>query len=528
MTKKDGRMGTMDMFDPMPMPAGRRQTVFDAEDVVRAVGQSVVMPDERKLDVLRRFRDELGAQVVAVNLRDRDLDTAEVLRALMTEETDIGALGKYARTAAFDEQKRFGKEVYAALERVSNKGKLSSDDLYGAQLILEGCAAYQLAGSGKLADRFLSADTAVSVRIAAAQVSATLGGDRNKAINILGQLLNNQNIEVRKQTSASLSSIECLTDDERSKREAIILTHLGHPTEDYAIRVLGTCAGEKTSQQLLPVLDEPDVPRAVYAAWVLARHPDETVRQTGLRRVAIYGMFHHQIYQQGEGIDFVIAPGLDFHQVTGYLNRNDPGQRSQAVRIPDDLLLPFEFNQSEQDFAIRAYRYTRFGKTRHDGDFPIRSTRHRRDISWDASHLGLFEVIATEDPELGILHVKGEKVAHFKNRKAAAEIIANITQAASSYVGLDGETIDSQQTPTGPYENQNQLVASYLLDLAQKTRTESSGPSPYNNQRLERMIRNLVNELGDELKKELITQSVSRKIAEDLKESKYSVWRNYK
>ncbi|MEN8128403.1 MAG: hypothetical protein ABFR90_11470 [Planctomycetota bacterium] len=506
---------------------------FSVEDVMYAVMQSV-MSEERKLTVLRRFRNELGSFVVAKSLRRSGEETPEILRLLMTEETDIRALGEYVRTVAMDTEKRFGEEVYAALERLSSKETLSSNDEHGAQLILDGCAAYQLAESGKLADKFLTPDSSVYVRIAAARVSATLGGNRGKALNILYEELNNSNPVVRKQSSTCLVSVKCLSDTERLEREKIILLHLGQPTEDYALRVLTTCSGEETAKKLLPILDEENVRCTVYAVWILAQHPDEAIKQKGLRRVAVYAMFNHQIYQQGEGIDFTIAPDLSFHQVTGYLNRRDYQQKRRPVQIPDNFLVPFELDENEQSFAIRAYRHTRFRRI-FDIGFPPFYLHNRRDVSWDASHLPLFQVIAVEDPYLGILYVKGKKVAHFKNRKPAAEIIADITKTKSSYTGLAGEAIDSEQTPLQPYKNQNKLIAQYILDQIESIEIPTEPQQQrleYNVYRrceaLERMMRNLVHELGDDLKKELIAESVNRGIAEDLKNTRYySIWRDY-
>lgn len=507
-----------------PFGGGGRMS-FRAEDVVLAVTQSII-PDERKLIVLRRFRDELGPQVVAKNLRRGGGKTSEILGSLMTEETNIPALGEYVRSAAWDKERRFGKEVYAALEKLSGKDVLSSDDVHGAQLILDGCAAYKLAGSGKLADKFLSPASAIYIRIAAARVSATLGGNRSNALDILHEGLKNSNPEVRKQSSGCLASIECLNNTERAKREEIILSHLGQPTEDYALRVLTTCAGKKTAEQLSPILDEESVPRAVYAAWVLAQHSDKTIKQKVLRRLAIYGMFNSQIYQAGAGIDFAIAPDLSFHQVTENLNRRNGQQKPGPAHIPDNFLVPFEYNEHEQDFAIRAYRYSQMNLL--FDVFPPYYLRRGRGVSWGASHLPLFRVIVREDPHLGILHVKGKKVAHFKNRKTAAEIIASITNVKTSYIGLAGEEIDSEQTPLQPYKNQNKLIARHILDQIKTVgiRNQPQDNIQYNRREaLGRMIRNLTNELGDKLKTELIAESNRRNNALELKDAGFSIWR---
>jgi len=530
-----GLPGTMPKHaDPNGMPPGMMPGAsspvkyFSAEYAARAVIQSI-MSDERKLVVLRRFRDELGHQVVAGNLNWHEGEISGVLRSLIVEETNIPALGEYVMVAVRDKEKRFGKEVHAALELLSSKDVLSSDDVHGAQLILDGCAAYKLAGSGELSDKFLSPASAVSIRIAAARVSATLGGNRNNALKILHEKLGNSNTVVRKQVSECLASIECLNRTERVEREEIVLSHLGQPAEDYALRVLATCAGDRTAKQLSPILDEENIPRAVYAAWVLAQHPDKTVRQKALRRVAIYAMFNHQIYQVGAGIDFTIAPDLPFSQFTGHLVgylEGRGGQGAEQVHIPDDLLVPFEFDGHEQDFAIRAYRHSRLESL---FAFPPYYLQSSRGVSWDTSHLPLFRVIVCEDPYLGILYVKGNKVAHFTNRRVAAEIITGITNAKASYIGLAGEEIDSQQVPLQPYENQNKLIARYVLDQIKAAEIRKQPQDNIQHNRLEtlrQMIRNLTDELGDELKKELIAESNRRNMTLELKNAGFSIWQN--
>ncbi|MHC4123612.1 MAG: hypothetical protein ACYSSI_08580 [Planctomycetota bacterium] len=512
MTTKPGRVRSFDHFL--------------AEDVVLAVTQSI-MSDERKLTVLRRFRDELGPQVVAKNLRRGGGETAEILSSLMAEEANIPALGEYAKTAAMDGEKRFDKEVLTALEKLVSKDSLSSEEVYGAQLILDACAACKLTNSGKLADKLLSPFSTMSIRIAAARVSAILGGNRSKALKVLYEGLNNSNPQVRKQASGCLVSVECLNNTERAEREQIVLSYLGHPTEDYALRILTTCAGKKTTEQLSPVLDEENVPRAVYAAWVLAQHPDETIRQKALRRVAVYAMFNHQIYQAGAGIDFAVAPNLSFHQVTENLNRRSGQQKPEPVHIPEALLAPFEFNIYEQAFAVRAYRYSRLNIL--FDVFPPYYLQRQRGVSWNASHLPLFRVIAREDPHLRILYVKGNKVAHFKNRKDAAEMIAGITGVKASYIGLAGEEIDSEQVPPRPYKNQNKLITKHILDQIEAVGIlkQPEGNIRYNRREaLMRMIRYLTEELGKNLEDELIAESHRRNIALELKNAHFSLWRN--
>ena len=509
-------------------PTGSSSDRFCAEDVVLAVTQSI-MSNERKLTVLKRFRDELDARVVAGEVGGGRGNRLDLASSLMAEETDILALGQYVRAVAQDEERRFGKEIRAALERALSKDVSSSDDVYGVTLILDGCVAHQLPGSGKLADKFLMADSAPSIRIAAARVSATLGGDRSKALRTLHAGLASSEVRVRKQASDCLASIECLSNAEQAEREEIVLGHLGQPSEDYALRVLTTCAGKKTAEQLLPRLDGDDVSGAVYAAWVLAQHSDSVVAGKALRRVAIHAMFHRQVYQSGAGIGFAIAPDLRFHQVTEDYNRGKGQRKTGPVHIPDDLLVPFAFDEQEQAFAIRAYRYWRYGTQYLLGGWPSYYRPDKRVLSGADSHLPLLQMIADEDPYLRVLHVKGKKVGHFANRRSAAATIANITNAGASYVGLAGEEIDSECTPLQPYQDQNDLVARYVLDQITTVGISKQFQENMQGRRSEAlrgMIRNLTEQLGDDLKEELVVQSIRRGIAAKLKDAHFSIWRD--
>jgi hypothetical protein len=240
------------------------------------------------------------------------------------------------------------------------------------------------------------------------------------------------------------------------------------------MRVLLACGGEKTVKALDPILDDADVQRAVYAAWVMAQLPDKAAAAKALRRLAIFGMFHHQMYQQGAGIDFRIAPGLSFHQTTERLNP-DPRAYSSGegpVWIPPDMLKPFALQDAEQQYAVRCYRLTQVPvRTYPVGDHFLSPWRmwSKGFLSHDPSYLPLLKTIAMEDLHLKRLMVKGQAVAHFDYRQRAARAIAAITGEKATYAGLGGETLDSQAFPE-PYKDQDILLARFVLDRIQKAR----------------------------------------------------------
>ncbi len=506
-----------------------------SEDAIRGVCQSI-MSKERKLEVLRRFRGELGTQLVAKNLIIDSEWMETVLPVLMSEETDIVALGHYAGWAGRDSEKRFGGEVYDALEKLISLKTISSKQAYAARQILDACAAYKLEGAGKLTDKLLSDRYSINARIAAARVSATLGGDRKRAMELLYKELGNSNARIRQQSCGRVAKVKCLNEAERAEREQVALAHLGKESEDFAIRLLVTCAGDKSQEKLTSMLDGNDAGRALYAAWVLSQYPDENVKTKAIRRIAIYAMFNHNWYQQGSGIDFTIAREINFHQLTSSLNPKRSGSkpRPEPVVIPNELLVPFSLDKQEQAFAVLAYRHSRLEPYRVR--FPQLNYHfgwRQRKPGWDVSHLTLLQVVASEDLHLSVLYVKGKKVAHFVNRKNAASIIAGITGKKASYKGLDGRDIDSGAVPPVPYENQNKLAAAFLLDLIESSGIEKRPIRDFEWKRLgasDRIIRNLVTKehygFGDELKEELIAQSRSRNVAMKLKAAGFSLWSN--
>lgn len=447
--------------DIVAMIGGNHDDEFFNLPVVRGVA-SALAPNERKLATLRLIRDKAKGSLVPQSLFSLEGDSAPLLTPLMSEETNLLALGTYAEVAARDPQKRFGELLRGALGKIDPREVVGYAGITSARKILDACAFYNLADCGKLADRLLAAPES-PVRSAAARLSAKFGGDRPKALAVLFQELQSDNKDNRRVAADCLADVPCLDEAERRSREAALLEHVGKPTEDAALRVLSTCAGPLTVERFAPLLEGPDVSRAVYAAWVLAQGPKGPAQEKALRRLAVYAMFHHQVYQQGEGIDFTVAPNRWFHQGTG----GRSGPETSPVRIPDAWLVPFKLDADEQLFAVRAYRHLdccSVGMACHVMSGPWRMYSRGVGPGWDASHLPLLRAIAAEDPYVELFHVQGRLVAHFKYRKAAAEVVATLTGQKATYTGLGGEQIDSADVPREPYQNQDVLVARFKLD----------------------------------------------------------------
>jgi len=506
------------------------------EAAVRSVCQSI-MSNERKLEVLRRFRNEFGSDVVAEYFSTDREELDYFLPVLMSEETDIMALGRYAKWAGWDSEKRFSSEVYNALKKLASQERIPKKQRYGAKYIFEACAAYNLDGTGKLTDRFFSDQNSIEFRFAAARVSATLGGDRKSALEFLYTELGNSELWLRKLASETIAGIKCLNKAERDQREQVILSHLGKVSEDCAICLLLTCSGQKSQNKLTEMLDGNDAGRAVYAAWMLSQCADEKIKTRAIRRIAIYAIFNHIQHCQSSSISFGISPCVGFNQVTGWLNPlpADYKPKIEPVVIPNDLLAPFTLNESEQAFSILAYRHARLGsrQVRFPQKHGFGYGWHCQKSGWDASHLPLLKTVAAEDPHLSVLSVKGKEIAHFEYRKNAATIIAAITDKKAAYKGLDGRDIDSENVPQIPYKNQSKLMAVFLLDLFMSSGTTKRPESDLewmdiNN--FNTMIYDLVHSnryaLRDELKAELLAESRKRKIAMKLKDSGFSLWRN--
>ena len=112
------------------------------------------------------------------------------------------------------------------------------------------------------------------------------GGRRDRTLNFLCGGLNRKEAYLREQASECLLRVPCRDETERSTREGLLLSHVGRSTEDFAMRLLVTCAGEKTTSKLIRLLDAEDADRAVCSAWVLVQLPDPSTRRKAIRRLA--------------------------------------------------------------------------------------------------------------------------------------------------------------------------------------------------------------------------------------------------
>jgi len=509
----------------------KRPVWASREEDLRAALQAP-LSNEQKLSLLRRAKGLLDKEDPRIIpwVIGREDEQGVLLKALMKEESDITALAVYAEKAGGDPEKRFGDELRHALDTLAAAGDIPHEKKQEAAMILEACSKQELRDTGPTADRFLD-NSDPGIRFAAAHLSAVSGGDRPKALSMLLGSLKDTDGAVRYQASLHLAGIPCLDARERSAREAAILVLVGTPMEDYALRLLPGCEGDKTSKKLTPLLDDKCTSRAVYAAWVLAQHPDTSTREKALRRFAIYAWFQHQMHQQGSGIGFTIAPQLSFGQVTSSSNTNAyrRARALQTLTIPPALLDTFDLDKEEQSFSIRAYRTLAL-------DFPD----FRREIilghpfrprGWKSSHLPLLETVSREDPDLRVLYVRGEKVADFPNRRATAQVIAKVTGKPAVYHGLAGERIDSAAFPPKPYQEQDVLVARYLLDRIEKMGVPNAPLSDAAHRKRDSMSRQLSvltstesSGFGKDLRMALRAEAEKRGIAARLRNAGFAVF----
>jgi hypothetical protein len=144
--------------------------------------------------------------------------------------------------------------------------------------------------------------------------------------------------------------------------------------------------------------------------------------------------------------------------------------------------------------------------------------------------LPFFRVVIREDPYLTALHVRGQIVAHFPSRKAAAGIIARITGRPAAYLGLGGEELDSAAVPEKPYEKQHELIARFELGRIEAARFAGRPERDREWARVgayDDILRHLAEEeqFGQELKTELLAESRRRGLAEALQAAGFSFWR---
>ncbi len=448
-----------------------------SDGVLRGIVTAAI-PTDNKVTMLRDARASLKTPGAVPNSlryqRNRGQDIGDLLVPLMDTETDVQALGSFCELAAADTKKRFPGQVRHAVERLSKEPavaaggqRITSDTAYAAQRILAAAAVYDLNDLAPIVQKLMGSENA-TIRAAAQAAGARLAIPG--AMKDLYAQLDSADAPRRELAAKSLLAIKPANEAERAAREEAILACLGKPCEDYAMRVLTSCGGPKAVKALEAILDDPDARRAVYAAWVLAQLPDKAAAVKGLFRVAIFGLFNHQVYQQGEGIDFPIASDLYFHQVTGRLNR-DPRAYSSGegpVRIPNEFLQPFPWNEVEQQYAVRCYRLAEVAGPLYSQDIDfLRSTAPGMGI--DKTQVPLLTEIAAHDSHVQKLMVQGQEAAHFEYRQLAAQALAAIRKEKASYIGLAGEAIDSAAFPQ-PYQDQDQLLARFFVDRVRDAR----------------------------------------------------------
>lgn len=494
---------------------------FENDVLLRAVMLADIT-DERRLELLQRASfiiNDPHAVPAALRRGDQE-EVAALLAPLMDAETDLRLLGGYAEVAAGDKQKRFGKQVAKAVHALAVAAKAPDprDDEfdYAAESILLAAVAYELKGI----DADLAALTTCdrpAIQITAIATKIRLGGPLDDGLKKLISRLSDDDPALRQAALKGLAGLKVSDDTQRQKVESLLLPLLNGPAESSAIRLLAKFGGDETAKRLLPMLDDPSMPRSLLAAWALAHIDKPAARDAGLRRIAIHAFFHHQQYQQGNGIDFPISDDIGFHQTTVRLNPGAYIDHDQAVRLPDELLRPFPLSAAEQEYAVRVYRHTLL-----EGRGPLQDSAIEVFPSGkiDASYLPLMRTIAKEDAGLRAVFVNGKQVAVFETRKLAAMHVARITDKPATYIGLTGEEIDSLQLPAQPYKDQAALVAGFALDYVTKGLTQSDPQSSRDWDEIERRqlyLRIVVESFGPELKSALVAEAARRDPAGGMK-----------
>jgi hypothetical protein len=524
------------LLDPSSQPTdellamlGGTANELRQEHILRAVAQAQ-LPLSRQLAFFRAVRDKLKLRSAVAGSISAAGQPA-LLAALFSDESDLTALGDYARQTRSAPDAQFEQPLRRAVELVAGTPASALQPLaYQAAAILEAAAAQRLGGLDAAALRLL--DTPVpEVAVVAARLAAG-GPHREKALSFLHRKLSDPDKYLRAEAAANLQQIPCANDAERRQREQVILALLDQPAADYALRVLTTCAGPRTISQLEPRLDTTNVPAARYAAWVLAQAPDPAAAHKALRRLALHALFCHQIYQAGAGIDFEVAPDLYFHQTTERLNPGTyPDTAPSGLQIPSDLMPPANLDASEQAFLVRDYHNLLLSMRQNAaGNYFMLFAPPMWGRTGDSSYVPFFTSAAREDPELRALYVQGRKVACFPNRQAAAQNLARLTGKPAAYLGLKGETLAHDQTPPQPYPGQDQLVARHVLDRLQAAHLKQPPVSDsdwahvgyFNN-----LIAHLTSDdqFGSDLKTALLQEAQRRHIDPDLKAAGCLLWR---
>jgi len=453
----------------------------DAYLVLRGIATATI-PMDHKVTLLRtagaNVEDPAVVAWALYDERDGYHENRMLLLPLMEKESDLEPLAAYCTIAARIRNELCVPHVRRAMVLLMS-GPQEFDEgsrmaTVGAE-ILDAVAAYNLNECAPDIQKLMHVQDP-AMRHAALAAAAKFGilATTKELCAELGA----QDAETRKAAANALMGAKSADEAARALREKTVLSFLGKPGEDYALRVLATCGREMTVKALLPILDEPNTQRAVYAAWVLAQLPDEKTAAKALRRVAICGILHGQRYQGGEGIDFDIAPNLEFHQVTEDLNPGRFPQEEAPVRIPENLLQPFTWDDAEQQYALRCYQCAVItgsldGSVSGIGFQNFLGAEGEIQTGLNRTHLPLLREIAAHDPHLDQLMVQGKTVADFKYRRLAAQAIATVTKGNAIYIGLAGEKLTHNAFPQ-PYPDQDQLLARFIIDHVSKARHVNS------------------------------------------------------
>jgi hypothetical protein len=500
------------------------------EDTLRAVAESD-LPPARKLAFFRAVRDGVKIPKVVASIF-LGFNQPTLMATLFEEETNLDAIGQYAACIDASPNPEYEKPLRRAVEILASASPNILQDQnrsYGFYLVMKAAAVQHVRGLDVPALRLMN-QPEPHIAIAAARLAAG-GTNRETALALLNRELGDQEKGARQKAAESLLQIPCADDGERRQREQAVLALLGKPAEDYALRVLTTCAGTQTVTQLEPLLDSTNIPEARYAAWVLAQTSNPEAARKALRRLALHALFCNQIYQQGSGIDFEIAPELSFHQSIGWFSSTSSASNAiSALQIPDDLMLPARLDSSEQTFLVRDYHDVLTSMRQYVlGDY-FMMFKSPFGKPADATYLPLLEVAAREDPKLECFYVQGRKAVHFPNRQAAARNIARLTGKPATYLGLTGNTLAADQVPTQPYPDQDRLVARFLLDRIQAANLKEQPATDRDWSRVG-FFNDLIIHLTDEqqfgpgLKDAMLLEAGHRQLGPTLKNAGFSLWR---
>ena len=162
---------------------------------------------------------------------------------------------------------------------------------------------------------------------------------------------------LRSKAAELLQSVKPANEEERSRREQLMLGFINTPLEDYTMRLLATCGGAQSIRALTPLLDGQNFSRALYAAWCWrnCRMPGRQCGQTtaGTQQSVQYiSRAAKRRRQFPGGPEPVLGPGTN--NLNGPL-RND----FSSLRLDSSELRPQHLTPAEAQFLTLAYRQSR-------------------------------------------------------------------------------------------------------------------------------------------------------------------------